>query len=262
MRLRVCTSGLALAVLAALGTAPSALALTRVTVRPGTGKPTTKFVLTFRAPARTGTIGTVRSHYQIAASGPKGKRCVTSVVATLGPTKLHAHVKVTLRPRGHGGIWCSGRFHGRVLEYQTVVCGPATACPDIAILPQTVARFSFTVKKPKTSAGGPKFAGLETVTTCVPLTPAIAPQHRAYTLKWKAASDPTTPASKIAYVIFYASKSGQENYSKSIWTTHAGATSFTGSLAGFGPAYFVVRARDKAGHEDRNRVQRTAVNIC
>jgi hypothetical protein len=265
MRLRVSASVLALAVLSSLAFATGAFAATRVSMKPGAGKPTTKFVASFRAPARTGAFGTVRSHYRLSAAGPRGKHCVSSISINLAPTKLHAHVKVTLRPRGHGGVWCSGKFHGKILEFQAIVCRRINACPDIAIRPQTIARFSFTVKRAKTRGGpgaGPTFAGLESVTTCTPLTPGLVPQQKTYTLKWRAASDPGTSSGQIVYKVFYSSTSGGENYSRPKWTTPAGVASFTASLPGFGPFHFVVRARDKAGREDQNTVQQTARNVC
>jgi len=265
MRLRVSAFALALVGVSSLAFASGAFAATHVTVKPGAGKPTTKFVARFRAPARTGVIGTVSSHYQLSAVGPKGKRCVSSISIKLAPTKLHARVKVTLRPRGHGGAWCSGKFHAKILEFQSIVCRRINACPDIVIPPQTIARFSFTVKKAKTGGGqsaGPTFAGLEGVTTCRLLTPGIVPQQLTYTLTWSAASDSGTSSAQMVYEVFYSSTSGGEDYSKPNWTTPGGATSFTAALPGFGPFYFVVRARDKAGREDHNTVQHTAVNVC
>lgn len=258
-------SVLALTVLSSFAFASGAFAATRVTMKPGAGKPTTKFVASFRAPARTGVFGTASSHYQLSAAGPKGKHCVSSISSNLAPTKLHAHVKVTLRPRGHGGVWCSGKFHGKLMEFRTIVCRRINACPDIAIRPQTIARFTFRVKPAKTGGGqsaGPTFAGLQSVTTCALLTPQIVPQQRTYTFKWRAATDPGTSSAQMVYAVFYSSTSGAQNYSKPKWTTPAGVTSFTASLSGFGPFYFVVRARDKAGHEDHNTVQHTAVNLC
>jgi hypothetical protein len=265
MRLRVSASVLALAVLSSLAFASGAFAATHVTVKPGAGKPTTKFVASFRAPARTGVIGTISSHYQLSAVGPKGNSCVSSVSMALAPTKLHAHVKVTLRPRGHGGVWCSGKFHGKILEFQSILCRRINACPDVVIAPQTIARFSFTVKKAKTGGGqsaGPTFAGLESVTTCRLLTPGIVPQQQPYTLTWRAASDPATSSAQMVYEVFYSSTSGGEDYSKPKWTTPAGVTTSTAALTGFGPFYFVVRARDKAGREDHNTVEHIAVNVC
>ena len=82
------------------------------------------------------------------------------------------------------------------------------------------------------------------------------------TLSWQAATDPKTPSSQIVYEIFYSATSGGENYSNPSWTTGPGATHFTVALKAFASAFFVVRARDKAGNEDHNTIQRMAVTDC
>ena len=47
------------------------------------------------------------------------------------------------------------------------------------------------------------------------------------------------------------------------WTTPPGATSFrTPGLASHGTFFFVVRARDLAGNEDRNTVERRGLDPC
>ena len=90
----------------------------------------------------------------------------------------------------------------------------------------------------------------------------MLPTVRTVTLTWSAATDPTTPSSQIVYDIFYSSTSGGENYSAPNWTSGAGATSDTVKISGFAAAYFVVRAKDTAGREDQNTVERIAVNTC
>ena len=85
---------------------------------------------------------------------------------------------------------------------------------------------------------------------------------RNVTLSWQAATDPNTPSSQIVYEIFYSATSGGENYSNPSWTTGPGATHFTVVLNSFANAFFVVRARDKAGNEDHNTIERMAVTHC
>lgn len=258
----------ALAVLASAALASGALASTRVYLTPGLGKPRTDFVLRFRAPVKTGTFSSVRAHYQVYAKGPRSAGCVSSVSIALRPTRRHAHVRVTLKPRGHVGVWCAGRFQGRVAEIQTTVCQPTRACPDIVIAPRTIGRFSFRVRKVQSRTGsgtqktGPTFAGLTSATTCSPVTPKVQPQGTTYTLQWSSATDPVTPSGQIVYDIFYSATSGGEDYSKPLKTTLPGATSSTVQVAGLGTAYFVVRARDQAGLEDHNTVERLAHNTC
>lgn len=255
----------AVALLASAALADGASASTRVYMKPVIGKPTTHFVMRFRAPVRTGVVSNVRSHFQVSASGPKRNGCVSSVSIALRPAKRHAHVRVTLKPKAHGGAWCAGKYRGRIAEIQTIVCRPATGCSGVVIAPRTIARFSFRVRKgqPGTGTGspgsGPTFAGLQSATTCPTVTKKVAPKSRTYSLKWSPATDPVTPSSKIVYDIYYSATSGGENYSTPSWKTLPGATSYTVQISGFGAAYFVVRARDQAGHEDHNTVERVGV---
>jgi hypothetical protein len=249
--------------------AASAAAATRVSLKPGSGRPTTTFVVRFRAPVRTGTFGTLTSHYRLYASGPKGRGCLSNVSITLRATRRHAHVRVSLNPKRLGNPWCAGRFHGRIVETQAVICRKPLACPQIVIAPRTIARFSFRVKNVKAGKGGgppqktgPTFAGLQSATTCSTVTPKVQLKGKIYTLTWTPAIDPVTPSSKLVYDIYYSAKSGGENFTKSTLTTSPGATSDTVTLAGSGAAYFVVRARDQAGLEDQNTVERAAVNTC
>jgi hypothetical protein len=268
MRGKVCAVVFAVSVLAPAALAPAALASTRMSLKPGLGKPTTGFVLSFRAPARTGSFGALRSHYQVYASGPKGTGCTSSVSIALRQTRRGAHVRITLRPKGHRGVWCVGRFRGRVAELETTLCQPTRACPDIVIAPRTVGRFSFRVRKAPSGTGtpkqttGPAFAGLTSATMCSPTIPRVAPQDKTYTLQWSPATDPVTPSSQIVYDIYYSATSGGEDYSKPTWTTPAGATSDTAQVPALGAAYFVVRARDQAGLEDHNTIERLARNTC
>ncbi|HWX75606.1 MAG TPA: hypothetical protein VNZ05_09885, partial [Solirubrobacteraceae bacterium] len=56
---------------------------------------------------------------------------------------------------------------------------------------------------------------------------------------------------------------GGENFSKPTYTSAPGVSSFsTPPLPGDERFYFVVRARDGAGREDSNRVERLGQNLC
>ena len=50
---------------------------------------------------------------------------------------------------------------------------------------------------------------------------------------------------------------GGENFSQPTWTSPPGATAYSGTLQTAAAAYFVVRARDAAGHEDANTVEQS-----
>ncbi len=269
MRQRVLATVFALALVCAVQ-ASGAAAKVRVSVTPSIGKQRTSFVVRFRAPSATGSFATVRSHFEVSASASKGKRCTASASVTMGPTRRGQKVRAALQPKGPRHVWCARRFHGRIVEISRVVCRPITQleCPDIEIAPLTIARFSFRVKKSTggssgTPGAGPTFAGLvSAVRTCPPIQPQIGPILSHIDLSWQAATDPTTPSSQIVYDIYYSPTSGGENYSKPTWTTAPGATHVTVALDGFGNAFFVVRARDKAGRQDHNTVQRMAVAGC
>ena len=65
------------------------------------------------------------------------------------------------------------------------------------------------------------------------------------------------------YDVYQASSPGAEDFSAPTYTSRPGATSFvTPPLAADKPVYFVVRARDKAGNEDSNTVERQGQNVC
>ena len=108
----------------------------------------------------------------------------------------------------------------------------------------------------------PKFAGLKSATTCIP-GPIGPGRTTSYHLRWNAATDNVTPSSKIVYDVYQARRSGGEDFSKPSYTTPPGATSFdTPQLPADKHFYFVVRARDRAGNRDSNRVERQGLNLC
>ena len=215
-------------------------------------------------------------------SGPRASGCVSSLAYSLRPAAAGASMRTVMRPGGRRH-WCAGRFHGRLVAFESTACtpGPARACLLLLIAPQTLARFSFSVHSASFSGGGSgagggagggsgsgtgsaTFAGLQSATTnCMGAAPIHAsPPGRTYTLSWSAATDPVTPSSGIVYDIFFAATPGAETFSSPTWTTAPGATAYSGNLATSGPAYFVVRARDQAGHEDANTVEKLAVDNC
>jgi hypothetical protein len=107
----------------------------------------------------------------------------------------------------------------------------------------------------------PKFAGLESATTCIP--GPVDGDSASYTLRWHAAVDDATPSSKIVYDVYQATKPGDEDFSSATYITRRGVVSFTTPpLPTDRTFYFVVRARDRAGNEDSNQVERQGVNVC
>jgi len=149
MRLSASAVVCALALLASSSLAFGAASDTRAHVTPRSGKATTTFLVRFQAPYQTGSFGDIRREYEVAASGPREKDCISMVSTTLSPTQRGAHVNVPLDPKRHGGVWCAGKFNGDVTELQMIICNRDMACPQIVIAPRTIARFSFRVATPR-----------------------------------------------------------------------------------------------------------------
>jgi hypothetical protein len=108
----------------------------------------------------------------------------------------------------------------------------------------------------------PVFEGLKSAITCIP-GPVGEGRTSSYHLSWNAATDDVTPSSKIVYKVYQASSAGGENFSRPTYSTAPGVTSFdTPRLVSGKIFYFVVRARDRAGNEDSNTVEREGQNLC
>jgi hypothetical protein len=105
------------------------------------------------------------------------------------------------------------------------------------------------------------FAGLNAATTCIP-GPTAGGRTSSYHLGWEPATDKHAH-SPIVYEVYQATSPGGESFSAPTYTTAPGATSFdTPQLPTEDTFYFVVRARDRAGHEDSNKVERQGQNLC
>ena len=112
-----------------------------------------------------------------------------------------------------------------------------------------------------TDTTSPVFEGLQSAWTCIP-GPVGAGQTTHYHLTWNAAKDDVTPSSAIVYKIYRATVSGGENFSRPTYRA-VGRTSFeTPLLATVKTFYFVVRARDRAGNEDSNTIEKEGQNLC
>jgi hypothetical protein len=75
-----------------------------VTVKPGSGGTKTRFVVSFRAPERTGLVGTTWRRYQVNATGPARSNCVWDPFAQAPPSRKGARVKLVLDPAKLGGV--------------------------------------------------------------------------------------------------------------------------------------------------------------
>jgi hypothetical protein len=79
-------------------------------------------------------------------------------------------------------------------------------------------------------------------------------------LSWTAATSSNTAQSAIVYRVYSGTTSGSQNFTTALATSTAGATEITlTGLTANQNAYFVVRARDSAGNEDRNTEERAAL---
>jgi hypothetical protein len=235
-----------------------------IRVTPSAGAPTSKFVVSFRAPDRTGRYGFSERRYELSASVSTNRRgCIPIAEEQLPGAPAHAHVRVTLDPRHFGGRWCSGEFHGQVEEIQAPVCPQGRLCPAFVLLLGTIGKFKFKVRPPPgPHATPPRFGGLKSAFACTP-GPQRPGETTPFNLVWNSATDDVSPPSAIVYDIYMSNKRGGEDFSKPTWTSRSGVTSFrTPGLPSHGTFYFVVRAEDRAGNEDHNKVERLGVDPC
>jgi hypothetical protein len=145
----VLTAGVVLAFVPVAGALTAAAATTtRVVVRPRTGGPHTRFRFSFRTPDSTGISGDWNRVDTLSVAHPKHSGCVSEGDAILPRSQAGATVRVTLNPARLGGRWCTGTFHGEIIESQRVICSPlpVDVCPQLAVVPRVIARFTFRVK--------------------------------------------------------------------------------------------------------------------
>jgi hypothetical protein len=86
----------------------------------------------------------------------------------------------------------------------------------------------------------------------VSATPQAGNETTTVVLSWDAATDDQTSPDQIAYDVYQSDTPGGEALSGAATTTVLGTTSATVSLTPATTAYWVVRARDKAGNQDTN----------
>jgi hypothetical protein len=144
---RLRAAGLVLAVIAFGVLAAAAAAASQAGVTPAPGHRHTRFTISFHTQMATGTFVGMRRTDQVSVTGPQRSGCVGSASVGAGPQPADSLVKVHLGP-GSGHRWCTGRFHGEVVQYQSSTCGPPQmiVCPQLVLAPQTIARFSFRVR--------------------------------------------------------------------------------------------------------------------
>jgi hypothetical protein len=239
----------------------------RVTVLPSVGSTHTAFTASFRTSVRTGS-GPSTERYDlltVTATAP-AQDCLAGFSVRAPNAPAGARVRVTLDPRRRS--WCVGSYHGSVLELQRPNCTRGQACPQHVIVRRELGRVSLHVvdPAPSRSSGGdvtpPSFVGLESAFACTPGAQRPG-QTTPFTLTWLPASDDQTPPAQLVYDVYLSATPGGENYSAPTWTTAPGVSSFrTPGLPSHGAFFFVVRARDQAGDEDQNKVERRGSDPC
>jgi hypothetical protein len=234
-------------------------------VAPTVGGSATTFVVSFRAPVLTGVVGSVRLRDLLTvATVSAGTGCLGQVSVPVPDAHRGELVRVGLVPKALGGSWCTGTYHGKVVELQSAVCPRGTACPTYVRFVATVGRFFMTVRAAPAGSDRtpPMFAGITHASACTP-GPQRPGQTTPYILSWQAASDNISPAAQIAYDIYFSTMPGGEDFAHPTWTTSPGVTSFrTPRLPSHGDVYFIVRARDAAGNEDTNTHEQKGVDPC
>jgi hypothetical protein len=243
---------------------PAASASAKVT--PAIGTPHTAFTLRFRASAQTGREGSIQRRDLVSGSAHRaGHGCAASFSVSAPDARAGARVRVVVRAPKPLGRWCPGVYHGTVQETERSVCLPGHMCADFVTLRAVIARFSFRVTRASstnTQGTPPSFGGLQSAFACTPGAQRPG-ETTPFTLSWQPAGDASTPSAQIVYDVYLASAPGAENYATPTWMTPAGVTTFrTPGLASHGTFYFVVRARDGAGLEDGNSVERRGVDPC
>jgi hypothetical protein len=148
------------AVIAALAAVPAAGAIAlqtaapvKVHVSPGAGGPRTAFAVSWRNPAQTGVIGSFQRSETVDVSGPQHRGCVSSGQIAVPATAAQQLIRMSLTPArmstSSARKWCTGTFHGAIVQSQRFACSPPPTqlCPQLEIRPQTIARFTFKVKR-------------------------------------------------------------------------------------------------------------------
>jgi hypothetical protein len=125
---------------------PNGTPMFHVSVTPRTGSTHTRFAISFRAAATTGTIGIARSAYSVTARSRNSGGCQWIATVQAPPSKAGTNVRVVLSP-GRSRSWCAGTFDGTVWDITTVPCGPVDACPASLPPSSMIGKFSFRVTR-------------------------------------------------------------------------------------------------------------------
>ncbi len=123
---------------------PSGTPMLHVSVTPRTGSAHTRFAVSFRAAATTGTTSAGRRVYSITARGQNSGGCQWTATVQAPPSKAGTNVRVVLSPNRSSG-WCAGTFHGTVWNVITLNC--RDACPASVLPSSMIGKFTFSVTR-------------------------------------------------------------------------------------------------------------------
>jgi hypothetical protein len=210
--------------------------------------------------------GTVRATDVVRNVGSKAaSRSTTSYYLMPGRVRLGMRPVGTLQARASSGGSVSLRIPATVRpkRYRVEACADARRHVRESREANncSTARSFLTVTRGE-DRSPPRFTGLTSATTCIP-GPIGEGRSAAYQLKWSPATDDVTPSAALVYDVYQATTSGAENYAMPTYSTDPGQTTFTTPpLPSTKTFYFVVRARDRAGNRDENKIEREGVNLC
>ena len=121
-------------------------------MRPSTGRPTTSFVVSFTAPQGSRIAGGTTRRYQVSANSSPHHGCVSTASQSVLAPRDGARVSAKLAPAG-GRSWCTGTFHGKIIETFQPVCPPLRLCPAFIGVIRTIGTFTFHVKADPAQVG-------------------------------------------------------------------------------------------------------------
>jgi hypothetical protein len=122
-------------------------AAAKIIVKPAVGTPHTRFAVDFQTPGALRVTGGLSNRYLLTASDRRQRGCASNLSASVVSVRQGMRLKLTLAPAGADGAWCPGTFKGRIVAYQTPLCGPLRMCPQFIRVVGTVGRLSFRVKR-------------------------------------------------------------------------------------------------------------------
>ena len=112
---------------------------------------TVTFTLSWRNPGQTGNADSLQRSETVKIAGTRHSGCVGAGELAVQPAAVQQTMRLSLTPRRMSAsgprIWCTGTFHGSVLANEHFLCTPPRLCPELEIRPQTIARFTFKVRR-------------------------------------------------------------------------------------------------------------------